>query len=83
MFRLPLAPPRAVITNIVHGLDGSVTLYFVGGPNTTNIIQSTADQAGPGGWRDVSTNVADAGSAWQFTQTNLTTPRRVYRSYSH
>jgi uncharacterized repeat protein (TIGR03803 family) len=80
VFNVAIPYPPAVITNIVRNLDGSVTLYFLGGPNSTNIIQVTASLAPPSTWLNVSTNVADAGGAWQFTETNTTNYTRFYRS---
>jgi hypothetical protein len=62
--------------------DGVVTLYFLGGPNSTNVIQATTSLAPPVAWQSVFTNVADAGGAWQFTQTNLTSPATFCRSYA-
>jgi hypothetical protein len=59
-----------------------VTLYFLGGPNSTNIIQAASDLASPPAWRNVSTNVADAGGGWQFGETNATNSARFYRSYA-
>ena len=80
VFNVAIPYPPAVITNIVRNLDGSVTLHFLGGPNSTNIIQVTASLAPPSTWLNVSTNVADAGGAWQFTETNTTNYTRFYRS---
>jgi uncharacterized repeat protein (TIGR03803 family) len=80
VFSIPLSAPPAIITNIIRNVNGSVTLYFLGGPNSTNIIQSTASLTPPVSWQNVSTNVADANGAWQFTDTN-TTATRFYRSY--
>jgi hypothetical protein len=82
VFNVAIPYPPAVITNIVRNLDGSVTLHFLGGPNSTNIIQVTASLAPPSTWLNVSTNVADAGGAWQFTETNTTNYTRFYRSYA-
>jgi uncharacterized repeat protein (TIGR03803 family) len=85
VFSLPLASPPAppaVITNIVLNPNGSVTLSFVGGPNSTNIVQANGDLALPGAWQDVSTNVADGSGEWQFTETNTTSSPRFYRSYA-
>jgi uncharacterized repeat protein (TIGR03803 family) len=75
------APP-AVITNIVRNPDGSVTLYFLGGPNSTNIIQTAASLTPPIAWQNVSTNIANAGGAWQFTDSNATASSLFYRSYA-
>jgi hypothetical protein len=81
VFNVAIPYPPAVITNIVRNLDGSVTLYFLGGPNSTNIIQVTANLVPPATWQNVSTNVADANGAWQFTDGNISATR-FYRSYA-
>jgi len=82
VFSLPLPLPPALVTNIVQNLNGSVTLFFLGSPNSTNVVQVAANLAPPVVWQNVSTNVADAGGAWQFTGTNQF-PVQFYRSYSH
>ena len=82
VFRLPIAVPPAIIANIVRNFDGSVTLFFLGGPNTTNIIQVTTSLASPSIWQNVSTNVAAAGGAWQFIQINPANSTQFYRSYA-
>jgi uncharacterized repeat protein (TIGR03803 family) len=81
VFSVPISIPPAVITDIVRNLDGSVTLFFLGGPNSTNVIQTTTSLAPPITWQNVSTNVADAVGAWQFTD-NATNTTRFYRSYA-
>jgi len=82
VFNVTIPYPPAVITNIVHNPGGSITVYFLGGPNSTNIIQTATNLATPSNWRNVSTNVADAGGAWQFIETNATNSARFYRSYA-
>jgi uncharacterized repeat protein (TIGR03803 family) len=82
VFSLPLPAPPAVITNIVRNLNGSVTLYFQGAAYSTNVIQATADLTSSSAWQNVSTNVADAAGAWQFTDLNTTGATRFYRSYA-
>jgi uncharacterized repeat protein (TIGR03803 family) len=82
VFCVTLSSPPAVITNIVHSSNGSVTVSFLGAPNSTNVVQTTASLTPPVSWHDASTNVADAGGAWQFTETNSTNPTRFYRSYA-
>jgi uncharacterized repeat protein (TIGR03803 family) len=85
VFSLSLAAspaPPAVITNIVLHLDGSVTLYFLGGPNSTNIIQTASSLMPPVAWQAVSTNVADVNGLWQFTNSNTTASSQFYRSYA-
>ena len=82
VFGVPIPYPRAVITNIVHNGNGSVTLYFLGGPNSTNIIQAANALTPPAAWKDLSTNAADPAGEWQFTETNATNPMRFYRSYA-
>jgi uncharacterized repeat protein (TIGR03803 family) len=82
VFNLTIPYPPAVITGIVHNSDGSAILSFLGGPNSTNIIQTTASLTPPVVWQNVSTNVADAGGAWQFSETDTTKSNRFYRSYA-
>lgn len=82
VFNLTIPNPPAVITVIVHNSDGSATLYFLGGPNSTNIVQATASLTPPVTWQKLSTNVADAGGAWQFIETNITNSTQFYRSYA-
>jgi len=82
VFCLTLQFPPAVITNIVHNANGTVTVYFLGGPNSTNVVQTAASLTPPVTWQDTSTNVADAVGAWQFTETNSTDSTRFYRSYA-
>jgi len=81
VFNIPLPAPPAIITNIVKNMNGSVTLYFLGSPNSTNVIQAANSLTLPGAWQNISTNVADAGGVWQFTDSNHTT-NRFYRSYA-
>ena len=81
VFNVAIPYPPAVIINIVRNLDGSVTLYFLGGPNSTNIVQTTTNLAPPSTWLNVSTNVAGVGGAWQFTENSATNSTRFYRSY--
>jgi uncharacterized repeat protein (TIGR03803 family) len=82
IFILTIPNPAAIITNIVSSINGTVTLYFLGGPNSTNIIQSTASLASPVVWQNVSTNVADGSGAWQFIDNNTISVTRFYRSYA-
>jgi uncharacterized repeat protein (TIGR03803 family) len=78
---LPLLP--AVITQIVQNPDGSVTLSFLGSPNSTNVIQATTVLGPSASWQNISTNTADTGGAWQFTDpTASQLPSQFYRSYS-
>ena len=81
VFGVALPPPPAVITNMVYNLNGSVTLSFLGGPNSTNVIQAATNLT-PVVWQNVSTNVANADGAWQFIENNATNPARFYRSFS-
>jgi uncharacterized repeat protein (TIGR03803 family) len=81
VFRFPLPASPAVINDIVRNGNGSVTLHFLGAPNTTNVIQAAASLTPPVGWQNISTNIADVGGAWQFTDSN-NTATRFYRSYA-
>jgi uncharacterized repeat protein (TIGR03803 family) len=82
VFNLTIPYPPAVITGIVLNSDGSATLHFLGGPGSTNIIQTTTSLMPPVEWQNVSTNVADAVGAWQFIKTNTTNSTQFYRSYA-
>jgi len=82
VFSLPLAAPPAVIANFVLNSNGSLTLFFLGAPNSTNVIQTADSLAPPATWQNVSTNVADAGGAWQYTDSNNSAATRFYRSYA-
>jgi uncharacterized repeat protein (TIGR03803 family) len=82
VFSVGLPTPPAVITGVVRNPDGTVTLHFLGGPNSTNVVQSATSLVPPVTWQNVSTNVADANGGWQFTQTNLTNSPEFYRSYA-
>ena len=81
VFSIPLPVPPAVITSIVRNVNGSVTLHFLGAPNSTNVVQFTTNITPPVTWQNVSTNIADANGAWQFTDSN-NTATRFYRSYA-
>lgn len=82
VFNIPIPTPPAVITNVVRNLNGTVTLSFLGAPNSTNVIQATASLTPPVAWQDVSTNIADANGAWQFTG-SINASIRFYRSYAN
>ena len=81
VFSLAVPTNPAVITNIVRNSNGSVTLYFLGDPNTTNTVQATVSLVPPVAWQNASTNVADASGAWQFTDETATNSTRFYQSY--
>jgi uncharacterized repeat protein (TIGR03803 family) len=82
VFSVPLPSP-AIITAIVQNPDKSVTLSFLGVPNSTNVVQSATSLAPPVGWQNVSTNVADGNGVWQFTNFNPIISPQFYRSYAH
>ncbi len=73
-------PVPARVTNVVLQPTGDITLFFLGSPNSTNIIQAAATLT-PDAWQDIATNIADAGGAWQFGENITTNPSRFYRSY--
>ncbi len=79
---LPLLP--AAITQIVHNPDGSVTLSFLGSPNSTNVIQAATILGPSASWQNISTNTADPITGiWNFTDTTAgQLPVQFYRSYS-
>jgi uncharacterized repeat protein (TIGR03803 family) len=82
VFSVTVPAPPALITSVVRNPDGTVTLHFLGGPNSTNVVQSATNLVLPITWQNVSTNAADASGTWQFTQTNLASPVEFYRSYA-
>jgi hypothetical protein len=81
VFSIPLPAPPALITNVLSNLNGTVTLHFLGAANSTNVIQATGSLSPPVSWQNVSTNVADASGAWQFTDSHNPS-NRFYRSYA-
>jgi len=81
VFTIALAAPPAVITNIIRNGSGGVDLLFVGGPDSTNVIQATGSLTPPVVWQNVSTNVADSSGEWQFTD-GASNATRFYRSYA-
>jgi uncharacterized repeat protein (TIGR03803 family) len=82
LFRLPIGTSPAIITKIILNPDRTVTLFFLGAPGSTNIIQATTNLGFPTAWQNVSTNVADAAGTWQFTEAIATNSTRFYRSYA-
>lgn len=82
IFKLSLPPAPAIITRVFGNSDRSVTIYFLGTPNSTNIVQTSTNLAPPIAWQNISTNVADSSGSWQFTQTNIDISTRFYRSYA-
>jgi uncharacterized repeat protein (TIGR03803 family) len=82
VFSIPLPPPPAVITNIVRNGNSSVTLYFLGAPGTTNVIQAAGNLTSSSMWQNVATNVADSNGVWQFTDINTTGAASFYRSFA-
>jgi uncharacterized repeat protein (TIGR03803 family) len=82
VFSFPIPISSAAITNIVLNGDHTVTLSFVGAPDSTNIIQAATNLNSPTVWQNISTNVADSAGAWQFTDSIATNSSRFYRSYA-
>jgi beta-xylosidase len=75
--------PPPVIADVVPNSNSSITLYFANSPGSTNVVQAATNLAVPA-WQNVSTNLADAGGWWQFTDSNTSAwPGRFYRSSSH
>jgi uncharacterized repeat protein (TIGR03803 family) len=82
VFNVSIPATPAVITNVMLNPDSTVTLYFVGEPDSTNVIQSTVSLTPAVAWQNLATNVADSNGGWQFTDNNNATTR-FYRSYTH
>ncbi len=81
VFEVTVPYPPAMVTGIVLNPDGTVILNFMGGPNSTNVIQAASSLTPPIAWINVSTNVADGSGAWQYSETPPTSAR-FYRSYA-
>jgi uncharacterized repeat protein (TIGR03803 family) len=74
-------PPPVTISNLTCNLDGSVTIYFVGGANSTIRVEAATDLTPTVVWQTVGTNVVGPEGLWQFTDTNASLyPVRYYRS---
>jgi hypothetical protein len=73
-------PTNSIAATVVNG-DGSVTLSFVGVPDYTYQVEATASLSPPAVWTAVSTNTADIGGLWQFTDPQATNyTQRFYRA---
>jgi sugar lactone lactonase YvrE len=71
---------RPSISGLFSQPDGTVALSFTGTPNSTNRVWVATRLAPPVVWFAVSTNVAGADGAWQFTDTSaIGWPTRFYR----
>jgi hypothetical protein len=70
-----------LVTGVVRNADGSVTLSFVGLPDSTTRIWATTNLAQPDLWQPIYTNSnTGASGTWQFTDTNAVNfPERYYR----
>ena len=70
-----------LVTKIVNGANGSVTLSFVGLPNATTRIWANTNLALPSGWQPIFTNTTTLpNGTWQFIDTNTAGYRaRFYR----
>lgn len=80
VFSLPLPKPPAVI-EITANQNGSLTLDFLGAPNSTNIVQAALQLSNLVNWQNISTNVANTNGIWQLIQFNQTNSM-FYRSYA-
>jgi hypothetical protein len=71
-----------LISNIVNGTNGRVTLNFTGLPNTTTRLWATTNLTLPASWQPVYTNTTTTtNGTWQFIDTNAAGyPVRYYRS---
>jgi uncharacterized repeat protein (TIGR03803 family) len=81
VFAVTIPPAPAIITNIIRNANNTVTLHFVGGPLSTNIIQFAPNLLPPVAWQNLATNLADANGLWQFTD-GINPTTRFYRSYA-
>jgi len=68
---------------IVENSDGSITVFFAGSPDSTNVIQATTVLGPSASWQNISTNKADDEGLWQLTNSSVNAlPSQFYRSYS-
>jgi uncharacterized repeat protein (TIGR03803 family) len=82
VFGIILPPPPANL-RIVQNFDGSAIIFFTGGPNSTNVIQATPFLGPAASWQSISTNKADGGGSWRYTNPAVNVfPSQFYRSYS-
>src|ERR1039458_4857348 len=66
---------------VAHSSSGhSVTLNMVGTPNYPYALQTTTNLRPPVIWIPVMTNSTDANGNWQFTDTNLNSRQKFYRT---
>jgi hypothetical protein len=70
-----------LVTGLVRGTDGKVTLTFVGLPNVTTRIWATTNVGLPASWQPIFTNTTTAANGtWQFIDAKATNyPARFYR----
>ena len=70
-----------LVTNLVRSADGSVTLNFVGMPDTTNRLWITTNLNAPSSWQPIFTNTTTSTNGiWQFIDTNVIgIPAKFYR----
>jgi len=77
----PFASPIILITGIVKNPDGSIALSFSGAPNMNHRVLASGSLGPSVLWSPISTNLAGADGAWQFTDTNTAaSPLRFYRA---
>ncbi len=74
-------PPTNSISSVVANGNGTVLLNLTGAPNYFYQVEAATNLSSPVIWTPISTNVADGGGQWQFTDTQATNyPLRFYRS---
>jgi subtilase family serine protease len=72
------------IYDTFRNTNGSVTLFSVCVPGSTNVVLCATNLARPVTWQAISTNLAGSAGAWQFTDTNAAHfQRRFYRILSY
>jgi hypothetical protein len=69
-----------LISNIVHNVNGSMTLNFIGLPNASTRIWATTNLLVPADWLPIFTNTTTLpNGTWQYIDTNNAgIPRRFY-----
>jgi hypothetical protein len=79
VFTLTVVTP--LVSSVARNSNGSVSLGFVGLPNTTTRIWAASNLASPIFWQPIFTNSSTTtNGTWQFTDTNtIHLPERFYR----
>jgi uncharacterized repeat protein (TIGR03803 family) len=82
VFKIAIPFPPAIFTNAARNANGNITFTFLGGPDSTNVVQAATNLTPPVAWQNQFTNLADTNGVWQFTVSNNLDAANFYRSYA-